>query len=62
MTSTAATQMASDAAAIVAGAEALLDRSGATGIIQEFQQRADRIRQAARVAKTPFFDPERKRA
>ena len=40
-------QMAADAAAVVAGADALLDRSGATAIIQEFQQRADRIRQAA---------------
>ena len=43
----AAQQMATDAAAVVGGADALLDRSGATAIIQEFQQRADRIRQAA---------------
>ncbi len=40
-------QMAVDAATIVAGAETLLDRSGATAIIQEFQQRADRIRETA---------------
>ncbi len=45
--STAAQQMVVDAAAVVEGADALLDRSGATAIIQEFQQRADRIRQAA---------------
>ena len=44
---TAAQQMFVDAAAVVEGANALLDRSGATAIIQEFQQRADRIRQAA---------------
>jgi len=41
----AAQQMAADAAAVVAGADALLDRSGATAIVQEFQQRADRVRQ-----------------
>ncbi len=43
----AARQMVVDAAAVVEGANALLDRSGATAIVQEFQQRADRIRQAA---------------
>ncbi len=42
-----AQQMAADAAAVVEGADALLDRSGATAIIQEFQQRANRIREAA---------------
>src|SRR5210317_2360511 len=43
----AAAQAAADAAAIVEGANGLLDRSGATAIVQEFQQRADRIRQNA---------------
>ena len=43
----AAQQMVVGAAAAVEGADALLDRSGATAIIQEFQQRADRIRQTA---------------
>ncbi|MDJ0748326.1 MAG: methyl-accepting chemotaxis protein [Woeseiaceae bacterium] len=43
----AARQMVADAAAVVEGSNALLDQSGATAIIQEFQQRADRIRQAA---------------
>jgi len=39
--------LAEDASAILSGSNSLLDRSGATAIIQEFQQRADRIRQAA---------------
>ncbi len=43
----AATRIESDAQAILDGSEALLDRSGSTAIIQEFQQRADRLRQAA---------------
>ena len=41
----AATQAATDATAILEGSNGLLDRSGATAIMQEFQQRADRIRQ-----------------
>ncbi|MDJ0712043.1 MAG: methyl-accepting chemotaxis protein [Woeseiaceae bacterium] len=43
----ASRQISTDAAAVVEGADALLGRSGATATIQEFQQRADRIRQAA---------------
>jgi twitching motility protein PilJ len=43
----AAAQAAIDAAAMVEGANGLLDRSGATAIVQEFQQRADRVRQNA---------------
>ena len=43
----AADQIAVDAAAILAGSNELLDRSGSTAIIQEFQQRADRIRNTA---------------
>jgi twitching motility protein PilJ len=43
----AARQMSSDAAALLEGSNALLDRSGATAVIQEFQQRTDRIGQAA---------------
>ncbi len=41
----AAAQAATDATAILEGSNGLLDRSGATAIMQEFQQRADRIRQ-----------------
>jgi twitching motility protein PilJ len=40
-------QLAADSASLVTAADELLNRSGATAIIQEFQQRADRIRQAA---------------
>ena len=43
----AADQLVSDAQAVLEGSNALLDRSGATATIQEFQQRADRVRQAA---------------
>ena len=43
----AAAQASADATAILDGSNELLDRSGATAIVQEFQQRADRIRQAA---------------
>jgi twitching motility protein PilJ len=43
----AATQLGRDATAILDGSNELLDRSGATAAIQEFQQRADRIRRAA---------------
>ena len=43
----AAGQMSNDAAALLEGSNELLDRSGATAIVQEFQQRADRIRQTA---------------
>jgi twitching motility protein PilJ len=43
----AASQLVSDAQAVLEGSNALLDRSGATATIQEFQQRADRVRQAA---------------
>lgn len=42
----AAAQAATDATTILEGSNGLLDRSGATAIMQEFQQRADRIRQA----------------
>ena len=44
---TAANQLATDASAVLDGSNELLDRSGATAIIQEFQQRADQIQQAA---------------
>ena len=44
---TAASQMAGDAQAMLDGSNALLDISGSTAVIQEFQQRADRVRQAA---------------
>jgi twitching motility protein PilJ len=44
---TGAGQVNEAAAAIVTASDALLDRSGATAIIQEFQQRADRLREAA---------------
>ncbi|MEJ2258281.1 MAG: hypothetical protein P8X98_15065, partial [Woeseiaceae bacterium] len=44
---TAARRIASDARVLLDGSNALLDRSGATATIQEFQQRADRVRQAA---------------
>ncbi len=43
----AAGQIGVDALAVLEGSNELLDRSGATATIQEFQQRADRIRQAA---------------
>ena len=43
----AAGQLANDAAAVLDGSNELLDRSGATAVIQEFQQRAERIRQTA---------------
>jgi twitching motility protein PilJ len=43
--SAAAEQAVTDATAILEGSNGLLDRSGATAIMQEFQQRADRIRQ-----------------
>jgi twitching motility protein PilJ len=43
----AANQLVGDAQAVLEGSNALLDRSGATATIQEFQQRADRVRQAA---------------
>lgn len=44
---TAATQIAVDATALLEGSNALLDLSGATAIIQDFQQRVNRIGQAA---------------
>ena len=44
---TAARQMGADTRALLEGSNALLDRSGATAVIQEFQQRAERIRQAS---------------
>jgi twitching motility protein PilJ len=43
----AAARAGADATAILEGSNALLDRSGATAIIQEFQRRTDRIRRAA---------------
>ncbi len=43
----AAKGLGDEAAAIVALSNDLLDRSGSTAIIQEFQQRSDRIRQTA---------------
>ena len=45
--STAAAQMGADATAILELSNELLDRSGSTAVIQEFQQRADRIRTAS---------------
>jgi twitching motility protein PilJ len=45
--SAAAAALTSGAQAVLEGSNALLDRSGATTMIQEFQQRAERIRQAA---------------
>ncbi len=44
---TAATQISVDATAILEQSNELLDRSGATNVIQEFQQRAARIRATA---------------
>jgi twitching motility protein PilJ len=44
---TAANQLAVDATAVIDGSNELLDRSGATAIIQEFQQRADQIQRSA---------------
>ena len=49
---TAATTMETDAEAILEGSNELLDRSGATAIIQEFQQRADRVRRAVTTRQT----------
>jgi twitching motility protein PilJ len=43
----AANQLAADATALIDGSNELLDRSGATSIIQEFQQRADQIQRSA---------------
>jgi twitching motility protein PilJ len=43
----AAGRMQTDATSIVELSNELLDRSGSTAVIQEFQQRADRIREAA---------------
>ncbi|MCH9694626.1 MAG: methyl-accepting chemotaxis protein [Gammaproteobacteria bacterium] len=43
----AASRMATDASSLVDLSNELLNRSGATSSIQEFQQRADRIRQTA---------------
>ena len=43
----AANQLVADATALLGGSNELLDRSGATASIQEFQRRADQIRQAA---------------
>ena len=42
-----ASRMGAAAQTVLEGSNELLDRSGATAVIQEFQQRADRIRQAA---------------
>jgi len=42
-----ASQAAESAAAIVQGAEQLFDHSSSTALIQEFQQRADKVREAA---------------
>ena len=42
-----ASNMGAAAQTVLEGSNELLDRSGATAVIQEFQQRADRIRQAA---------------
>jgi twitching motility protein PilJ len=44
---TAGAALDAEASAILEGSNELLDRSGATAIIQEFQQRADRIRRTA---------------
>ncbi len=43
----AARRLGSGAQALLEGSNALLDRTGATAAVQEFQQRADRVRQAA---------------
>ena len=43
----ATNQLVAGATSVLDGSNDLLDRSGATATIQEFQQRADRIRQAA---------------
>jgi twitching motility protein PilJ len=43
----AAAELTAGASAVLEGSNALLDRSGATAVIQELQQRADRIRQVA---------------
>jgi twitching motility protein PilJ len=43
----AATEVASRADAVVQMADGLLDRSGSTAIMQQFQQRADNVRQLA---------------
>ncbi len=43
----AAATLAEDAGAILSLSDALFERSGSTAIIQEFQQRAERIRQTA---------------
>ena len=43
----AAAELGGGAQSVLDASNALLDRSGATSIIQEFQQRADRIRQTA---------------
>ena len=43
----AARKLGADAQALLEGSNALLDRTGATAVVQEFQQRADRVRQAA---------------
>ncbi|MDH3619700.1 MAG: methyl-accepting chemotaxis protein [Gammaproteobacteria bacterium] len=42
-----ASSLAAEATAVLEGSNELLDLSGATAIIQEFQQRADRVRQTA---------------
>jgi twitching motility protein PilJ len=42
-----AAEVATSAAAIVKGSELLFDHSSASGLIQEFQQRADKVREAA---------------
>ena len=42
-----ALSMGTAAQTVLEGSNELLDRSGATAVIQEFQQRADRVRQAA---------------
>jgi len=42
-----ASSLAAAAQTVLDGSNELLDRSGSTAVIQEFQQRADRIRQAA---------------
>ena len=44
---TAARQLDTNAMTLLEGSETLLDRSGATAIVQEFQQRAARVSQAA---------------
>ncbi len=50
----ASAQASTSAASIVQLADGLLDRSGSTAVMQEFQQRADRLRQQAeRLAQDP---------